>query len=98
MFTAKPGVSRDVASSRSPYDVWKHFIFEHILRITCEYTNEGAQRRDDDQFIVSFADLETFVGLQYARGIYGKGHLVSFLWSKRYGISIFYENMCRDCF
>ena len=26
VFSAKPGVPRDVASSRSPYDVWKHFI------------------------------------------------------------------------
>ena len=35
MFRAKPGVPRDVASSRSPYDVWKHFISEHILRMNC---------------------------------------------------------------
>ena len=35
VFTAKPGVPRDIASSRSPYDVWKHFIFKHILRIIC---------------------------------------------------------------
>ena len=31
VFTAKLGVSRDVASSRSPYDVRKHFISEHIF-------------------------------------------------------------------
>ena len=35
VFTAKPEVPRDVASSRSPYDVWKHFISEHILRMIC---------------------------------------------------------------
>ena len=71
VFTAKPGIPRDVASSRSPYDVWKHFISEHILRMICRYTNKEAQRRGDDQFTVSLADLETFIGLQYARGIYG---------------------------
>ena len=69
VFTEKLGVSWDVASSRSPYDVCKHFISEHILRMTCRYTNKEAQRRGDDQFTVSLADLETFIGLQYARGI-----------------------------
>ena len=98
VFTAKLGVPRDVASSRSPYDVWKHFIFEHILRMICGYTNEEAQRRDDEQFTVSLAELETFIELQYAKGIYGKDHPVSFLWSKRYSIPIFYENMSRDYF
>ena len=98
VFTAKPGVPRDVASSRSPYDVWKHFISEHILRVICRYTNKEAQQRGDDKFTVSLADLETFIGLQRARGIYGKGHPVAFLWSKRYGIPIFYENMSRDYF
>ena len=79
MCTAKPGVPRDVASSRSQYDVWKHFISEHILRMICRYTNEEAQRRGDDQFTVSLADLEKFIGLQYARGIYGQGQPVAFL-------------------
>ena len=35
LFTAKLEVPRDVASSRSPYDVWKHFISKHILRMIC---------------------------------------------------------------
>ena len=35
VFTAKPMVPRDVASSRIPYDVWKHFISKHILRMIC---------------------------------------------------------------
>ena len=98
MFTAKPGIPRDVASSRSPYDVWKHFISEHIFHMICRYTDKEAQRRGDDQFTVSLADLETFIGLQYVRVIYGKSHPIAFLWSKRYGISIFYENMSRDYF
>ena len=83
VFIAKPEVPRDVASSRSPYDEWKHFISEHILRMICRYTNKEAQRRDDEQFTVSLAELETFIGLQYAREIYGKDHPVSFLWSKK---------------
>ena len=35
VFTAKPEVPRDVTSSRSLYNVWKHFISKHILRIIC---------------------------------------------------------------
>ena len=83
VFTAKSEVPRDVASSRSPYDVCKYFISEHILRMVCRYTNEEAQRRGDEQFTVSLAELEMFIELQYARGIYGKDHPVSFLWSKK---------------
>ena len=83
VFTAKPGVPRDVASSRSTYDVWKHFISEHILLTICRYISEEAQRRGNEQFTVSPAELETFIGLQHARGIYGKDHPVSFLWSKK---------------
>ena len=98
MFTAKSGVPRDVVSSKSPYDVRKHFISEQILGMICRYTNEEAQRRGDKQFSVSLADLETFIGLQYARRIYGKGLPVAFLRSKRYSISIFYENMNRIFF
>ena len=64
----------------------------------CRCTNEEAQRRGDKQFTVSLADLESYIKLQYAREIYGKGHLVAFLWSKRCGISIFYESMSRDYF
>ena len=64
----------------------------------CRYTNEEAQRRDDEQFTVSLAELETFIGLQNARGIYGKDYPVAFLWSKRYGILIFYKNMSRNYF
>ena len=64
----------------------------------CRYTNKEAQRRGDEQFTVSLAKLETFIGLQYARGIYGKGHPVAFSQSKKYGVPIFYENMSRDIF
>ena len=64
----------------------------------CKYTNKEAQRRGNKQFTVSLAELETFIGLRYARGIYGKDHPVAFLWFERYGTPIFYENMSRDIF
>ena len=53
VFTAKPEVPRDVASLRSPHDVWKHFISEHIFCMICRYTNEEAQQRGDEQFTFS---------------------------------------------
>ena len=62
----------------------------------CRYTNEEAQRIGDEQFIVSPAELKTFIGLQFEKGIYGKDHPIAFLWSKRYSIPIFYENISRD--
>ena len=64
----------------------------------CRYTNEEAQRRGDEQFTVSLAELETFIGLQYARGIYGKDIPYLSCGAKRYGIPIFYKNMSRDYF
>ena len=51
--TAKPGIPRDVVLSRSPYDVRKHFISKHILRMICRYTNAETHQRGDEQFTVS---------------------------------------------
>ena len=76
----------------------KHFISEHILRMIGRNTNKEAQRRGDEQFTVGLAKLETFIGLQYATGIYGKGYPVAFSQSKKYGILIFYENMSGNIF
>ena len=68
VFTAKPEVPLDVASSRSHYNVWKHFISEHILRMICRYTNEEAQRRGDEQFTVSLAKLERLLDSSMREG------------------------------
>ena len=39
--------------------------------------------------------LEAYLALEYARGIYGKGHSTDFLWSKIYGPTIFKDTMSR---
>ena len=99
IFTASSGVSRAIARSIvTPYDAWNHFIHEDILRNIVKYTNEEKQRRDATSFLLDLRKLEAFIGLQYARGIYGKCHPVAFLWSKSYGIPIFYETMGRNLF
>ena len=43
--------------------------------------------------LVDLQKLEVFIGLQYLRGINEKGHPVAILWSRNYGISIFYKIM-----
>ena len=42
--------------------------------------------------------LEAFIALQYARGIYGKGHSLDFLWNEMYGPKIFPETMPQNMF
>ena len=44
----------------------------------CKYTNEEAQRRGYKKFCLTLTDLEKIIGLQYASGIYGKGHPEAF--------------------
>ena len=77
----------------SIYNAWKHFIHKSILRIIIKYTNEKAQCKGNTSFFVDLQKWEAFIGLQYAQGIYRKCHPVAFLWSKTYGILIFYETM-----
>ena len=85
VFTASPGVLRAVARCIvTPYDAWKIFIHESILRKIIQYTTEEAQRRGATSLCLDLQKLETFTELQYARKVYGKGHPVAFLWSKKY--------------
>ena len=99
VFTGASGVPRQVSQSITiPYNAWKHFIPESILRSIVKYTTEEAHRRGDTNFSLSLSDLEAFIALQYARGLYGKNHPVSFLYNKEYGIPIFSKTMPRDRF
>ena len=99
VFTGASGVPRQVSQSiTTPYDAWKHFIPESILRSIVKYTTEEAHQRGDTNFSLSLSDLEAFIALQYARGLYGKNHPVSFLYNKEYGIPIFSKTMPRDRF
>ena len=100
ILTAISGVKPCCASSSisTPYSAWKMFIHESILRSIAKFTTEEAVRRDDTDFSLSLDELESFIALQYARGLYGKNHPVAFLWNKRYGIPIFHETMPRNKF
>ena len=74
------------------------FIHESILRSITKFTTDEAVRCGDVHFSLSLDELESFIALQYARGVHGKNHPVAFLWSKNYGIPIFGETMPRNKF
>ena len=94
ILTAIPGVPRyDSSSISTPYSAWKMFIHESILTSIAKFTTEEAVHRGDTDFSLSLDELESFIALQYARGLYGKNHPVAFLWNKRYGIPIFHKNI-----
>lgn len=86
------------SSISTPYEAWKHFITEKMLRNILKYTKKQAERVGDDKFELTIQELETFIGLQYARGVYGKNHPIEFLWSKEFGIPQFRNSMPQDRF
>lgn len=102
VFKGVPGLSSSVkASIRTPYDAWKKFIDERILRIILECTLKHAASSSVDaceNFHLDLNDLEKFIGIQYARGIYGKNQPLHFLWNKEFGPPLFGKIMSRDRF
>ena len=79
IFTGPSGVPRQVSQSiTSAYDAWKQFIPEVILRSIVKYTTEEAHRNGDTNFSLSPNELEAFIALQHARGLYGKTSLFLF--------------------
>ena len=99
VFKATPGMTFCVRrqASESPYMTWKLFIDESIFRQVQNYTVIVA-RKQNSQWGVSSDLLEAFIALQYAGGIYGKGHSLEFLWNEMYGPKIFRETMPRNTF
>ena len=75
VFKPTPGMTFCVRrqASESPYMAWKLLIDESIFRQVQNYTVIEA-RKQNSQCGVSSDLLEAFIDLQYARGIYGKGH------------------------
>ena len=92
VFKQLPGLKRLYGKKiTSALDAWRLFINDKILRIVLHWSS-------CEDFPLSLTRLESFVALQYARGIYGKNHSVAFLWSEHTGPSIFRRTMCRDEF
>ena len=76
----------------STYDDWKHFTPEVILHSVVKHPNEEAYRGEND-FDLSLRELELFIALHYARGLYDNNHPLHFLFNETYGIPMFSETM-----
>ena len=80
----------------SPYSAFYLCIDEHMLRCIQKHTiNHG--KKDNDDFDLHVDELESFIGLQIARGVLvGKIKPVKQLWRKEWGQLIFRNTMSRD--
>ena len=73
VFTASPGVPRSVSCTiTTAYDAWKMFIHESILRSITKFTTDEVVCCGDVDFSLTLDELESFIALQYARGVNGK--------------------------
>ena len=99
MFSERPGPTsychRSVVND-SPYSAFHLFIDKHMLRCIQKRTiNDG--KKDNDDFDLHVDELESFIGLQIARGVLvGKNTPVKQLWSKEWGQLIFRNTMSCD--
>ena len=80
----------------SPYSAFHLFIDEHMLKCIQKHTiNHG--KKDNDDFDLHVDELESFIGLQIARGVLvGKNTPEKQLWSKEWGQLFFRNTMSRD--
>ena len=68
----------------SPYSAFHLFIDEHMLRCIQKHTINH-RKKDNDGFDLHLDELESFIGLQIARGVLvGKNTPVKQLWSKEW--------------
>ena len=83
VFRVKPGVHPTTwhRASISPYECWKLFIDNNMLRAIQTHTNRKP-RKIDPNFSLTMEQLKAFIALQYTRGIYGKHYSVHFLCKK----------------
>ena len=80
------------------YNAFLLFIDEHILKCIQKHTiNHG--KIDESNFDLHFDELESFIGLQLARGVLVRRNTpIKQLWSKDWGQPIFRNTMIRDTY
>ena len=99
VFSERPGPTfychRSVVNG-SPYSAFHLFLDVHMLRCIQKHTiNHG--KKDNDNFDLHVDELESFIGLQIARGVLvGKNTPVKQIWSKEWEQLIFRNTMSRD--
>ena len=78
-----PGVATAVKRRVSTtLDAWREIIDSSIIRKFVFYSNAN---QATNSVKITEDDVLQFIGLQYARGIYGKHIPRDFLWNKQYG-------------
>lgn len=99
VFREKSGVTQRVKKQiTTELDAWRLFVSDDILRHIHECTLKHACSENHDLKDFAISDLEKFIAIQYARGIYGKNHSLNFLWSKQFGIPLINSIMSRNYF
>ena len=78
-------------------DAFTLFITESVKRTVLNCTKKYAEEKQALRNI-NISILEKFIGLQLARGLYGKAHSVDLLWSKNFGLHVFQNTMSRQTF
>ena len=99
VFHTKTGVHPAIQNRAavSAYDCWKLYVDNSMLKSIQEHTCREATKINSD-FTLTLDKLEAFIGLHYARGMYGKGHCIDFLWNTTYGPKLFGDTMSKYCF
>ena len=79
VFNASAGLTNAVKNrvSKSPFASWKMFIDEPMLRKILNCTVAKGQTHKS-VWSITIEILEAYLALEYARGIYGKGHSTNF--------------------
>lgn len=101
IFRARTGptaLARQNIMKDSPYSAFKLMINEKMLR-NIQRCTEAEGNRVNGNWTVSLGEIETFIGLCYAKGVLcGSKTPRRSLWSDKYGIPIFKDSMTRDAF
>ena len=92
VFSVTPGIRRCHARRiHCARDAFKLFI-DNEITTTIKHHSENSGICTSNQ------ELEAFLAIQYARGLYGRNHPVDFLWSTNMGIPFFGETMSKNRF
>lgn len=98
VFKENPGLkSSSKWKINTELDAFRLFITPKITQKVYQCTKIYGNENDALEFL-SVEHFERFIGLQLARGLYGKAHSVPLLWSSEFGVSIFSRTMTRKQF
>ena len=103
VFTARSGptyyAKRHIIEG-SPISAFRLFVNESMLKIIKNCTETEANRiLNSENFQLPIEELESFLGLCFARGIFvSKNTPINYLWSDKWGVNIFKNTMGRDRF